>query len=535
MNAIKTFLSSSSLKILLISLTFTGVAFFYNVAYQPWLYLSLLGLALSTTILFEQKITIPSSKTLILFFTAFLLLIVTSLLNGANLLEERWIWRYIVIVLSLLSLQFIKNERDLYQYLKLPLSFFIFAICTESLLQFFLLYDQYSTASLSTYSSRFYNINIFAQALIASLPFIFLFRKYSLTKWAKFYDFLILLIFICIWLSACRSTWIALVLFFGLELIKPLVFNRKKIIFLFFTSLIMTWSFKTLKNINITPTLIGKEKSQNARAVLIQKTIQLARDNPTGVGENKFMFSIMGYFDENHWTDNIVDITASPHSEPLRILAENGLGIFILSILILGYFYLSGLKKIFHTEKETFFIRYMFCLIPEILFQFPTEMFMPNILFCFSIATYLNKESIEVNFSKLSKLSIIATTVLIIFSFTIRNIYLIPKEYSPTFCKVFQDDWLMCRRYFSEFYVQGDIKKADEIVKPQLKWQPFNFYFLALDYSLGIEPKSSVAACLYYNIFNGEKKIDGSDVSKCPVEKDRSKIISAILEYGAKR
>lgn len=535
MENIRQILISPKLKILTLFGLFLGVTFYFQYTFQPWIYFGCATFTLILTLFFEKNVSVPSTLQLRLYLGLFALLALISLLNGNNLLEERWLLRYLVIILIFTAMQFIKTDDDLFKYLRWPLTAFMFYVTLESLTQFFVLYDNYSGENQSLFSSRFLNIDLFAQGLVASLPFILFFHKKSEKLWSFWYELLILLMTTCVWLSVCRSAWIVLVIFYFIELIRPLALTRKKTIFLFVASLILYKSLQLAKNTKIVPVGQYKVSSMNYRLVLWKRAIQIAANNPAGIGTGRYLFDMISYFDGERWSNKLDELSPSPHSEVLRILAEEGWAILAIFIVGFGYLYWIGFRKIYFEKKEALFFRYMFCLLPEIIFQFPSEMFLPSLLFCLSFATYLNEDSQIVSFNKIKYWGLAVFCALTLSAYTVRNFYTVPLTYSKTFCDVFHDNWLMCRRYFAEYYVDNKIADADHIIRSQLKWQPFNFYMLAADYSLAVEPRSSVAACLYYNLFNGEKTIEGADLKYCKLEKDRKKIMSALIEYAEKR
>lgn len=535
MESIRQVIVSPALKLLTLFGLFIGVIFYFQYTFQPWIYLGITTLILTSTLLFTKQVAIPSIKKLSTCVGLFIILIIISILNGNNLLEERWLLRYLIIILIFTALQFIKTDDDIFKYLRWPLTAFIFYVTIESYTQFFVMYDAYHKENLSIFSSRFLNIDLFAQGLVASLPFILFFRKKSEKNWFIWYELLILLMTTCVWLSVCRSTWIVLIIFYLIELIRPLALSRRKTILIFFTSLILYKSLQLVKSTEIVPVGQSKALSMNYRLVLWKRALQIAIDNPSGIGTGRYLFDMVSYFDGERWSNGLDELSPSPHSEVLRILAEEGWAILAIFIIGFGYLYWIGFQKIYFKKKEAVFFRYMFCLLPEIIFQFPSEMFLPSLLFCVSVATYLNEDSQFISFNKIKYCGLTVFCALTVSAYTVRNFYTVPLQYSKTFCDVFHDNWLMCRRYFAEFYINNKIADADYIVRSQIKWQPNNFYMLAADYSLAIEPRSSVAACLYYNLFNGEKTIEGADLKYCKLEKDRKKIMSALIEYAEKR
>ncbi len=511
------------------------VTFFHNLSYQPWIYLSVLTSSLLPFIFFKKDILIPSNKVFYCLGGLFFLLILVDLLNGSHLTEERWLMRYTVYLFAFVCMQIFENEESIFKIAGLPIVLFLLFITLESISEYIIYFDFASQKQHSVHVSRFWNIAHYCQAMVASIPIIILFKKYCGATYGLLIDFLMITLTISILLGISRSCTIALVIIYLIEFISPLVYSKKKIAGLLLVSFLIFYVLNEYKQGYSSSIQTQKEHSLNYRKAIWKKSIELSLDNPAGVGVNNFGFSLFGYLDNEKLSDQLTDINVSPHNEFLRILAEEGWGFFILYLI--GFIFISynGFIKIFIKKESAIFYRFFFCMMPEMLFQFPTEMYMPCFLFGLLCFTSFEKKS-KVKRNKILLLtSAIILSIFSTASWVIRNEKIIPLNYSKTMCSIYHDDWRLCRRYFIDYLGLNKPQDASDVIRPIIKYQPFNFNNLTLDHMLGDTGRRQFISCLYINLFNGQIILGQETELQCEIEKDRAKLRNVFFEYAEQR
>jgi len=533
--------NASSRRALLFNLLFSGfflaVTFFVHSTYGLWIAFSGLTTTLGFVFFFQKDIAIPSVKISKIFLFIFLSFALVDLMNGSHLVEWRWLLRFTLLFFTFFSMQFFSPESCLIRNFKWAFLGCLLYTAGWSFYQYIVDYDPYALLAHQVHASIFHNISHYSQAMLASLPFLVLFYKYSENKTRKLIEFLIVLLTTTIVIGIARSTILGLIIFFGVELIYPSIIPRKKMTLLLIISVILSAGLIDVK----TPGPIDQKNKQGSlshRKVLIDKAISMSKDYPAGVGVDNYAFTSYFYLTGDKFFDTrTFEIPRSPHNEPLRILAEEGWGIFLIYCATLVAFIGLAFKNIVIEKKANIFYRFFLCMIPEVLFHFPSEMFLPSLLFGLAFAVDVPKLRI-IPSPKLKKVIAVicfAAPLFVCFSWTTRNEPLFPIKYASAFCTIYHDEWETCREYFKKAYLNKRYNEANEIVTPILKYQPYNFYFLALDYSLGVEPRSKIESCLFYNLFNGLIKIPDSDVSACAIEKDRNKVREAIMDFSMLR
>lgn len=521
----------------LFGLFFIAVFFYHLISSYPWMYLNALALVLCFLHIRVTKISLPPKYGANSFCFIVFIFALTSLLNGSHFVEERWLMRYTFLFLTFIFLSVFKTDDDLHKNLKIPFTVFVGLVCGEALLQYFFLYTFDAPLSHSTHSSRFWNIVHYSEAALVSIVLISQFKDSASGLALYFYDFLIAALMISIFVGFSKVAILGLGIFMVIYFLKAgTLKNRLKVLCILIFCVAFSFFLNKYKNGYTTEFAQIKTNSANFRMNVWKKTIQMALDNPTGVGTNNFTFSLFSYTDDGKNSDQAQEMWYSPHSEILRIFAEEGLGCGIAYCLTLLLFSLFSLYQILIKKNFQPLCVLFLTLLPQIFFQFPSEMYLTVFIFAIFLALFINKISDKSMPLRMPvKVVLVLGMSLNLVFWIVRNNKIVPTTYSKQFCGLFHDDWLMCRKYFIEHYSAGEMQKADEVVKSIVKYQPYNLAFLALDYSLDVQPRSSMLVCMYYNLFNGQKKIPESNTDKCIIEKDKSKMRALFLEYKEKR
>lgn len=502
-----------------------------------WVYLMLFGIGLSVLLFLKKTIVLPDKRVLYFLLFAFVVTALQSLLNDSHLVEGRWILRYMTLFILFISYQFFSEEENL-KAIAWPFLIFVFLNSGWSFYQYVFLYQTDAKEAFSVFASRFWNISYYAQAVVLSLPFISYFKsKNTLKSFSIFADTTALLIFIALFASQARTSLISLILFIGLELLKPVGFKRKRLGLLIVFGFFINAGIWHLKTVNGQPNIGSKERSVNYRTNIFNASLEMAKDFPTGVGPDRFKSVLNLYYQKDKpfgW--DYTDINNSPHSEFLQVLTEDGWAIAIIYTFSVFALLFVSIKSYCSGGATTLlFPSFFICLIPHITFHFPSNLYFPVLLFALSISQFLKPTYWSTQISNYIKSSVTAIAAVVLSVHCIREFKIVSNQYAVPYCEIFHDSFEVCKNYFLESYAANDLTKANDISRPLIKYQPYFYRTIAMDYSLGIEPRSQILACLYYDLFNGDHKIQESTTDKCPLSESRQKKIELFSEFAEKR
>lgn len=500
-----------------------------------WFYLGALGFFASILIFFRDQFRVPQKSVLILIGLSVLVLNISSLLNHSTFLEERWNQRYLGLMFFVIAFQIFRSELDISKYLRVPLSLFLLFVCLESIYQYLFLCQLDNPMGPSCYASRLWHINMLAQALVLSLPFLLVFRRdvaNQIARWS--FDVVIVLSSLTILLSGCRSSLLALGVFFLLQFVAPFAITRSRSILLFVASLMLFAGFFLYKQNTLTPFGGMKQGSAQYRLEVWKKTIEMAKDFPSGVGVNNFEFGFLPYKRESKVPIVTHEVDKSPHNEFVRVLAEEGWVVLLALVTVVGVFLVIAMRQL-QRQELTLLSRFILIGVPEFFFQFPTELIFPVFLFVICCAVTFNTEAREMSFKRRYKAVLLITSGIVLALFVVRNSEIVPLKYSPVYCSLFPDNWKMCAEYFKSNLEGGDYSRASETIRPVIRRQPFNFIALHFDFLLGDPVRNSKISCNSIALFNGNSFIDGADTSQCDPSIGRKMLIENFQNYARDR
>lgn len=243
----------------------------------------------------------------------------------------------------------------------------ILFILTVSLKEFYVFRIQNVSLDFGLVST-FGNINMFAEFLVLSLPFVFFWARHPdrIPSWVKTSMFAIWVFFILYCRS--RSAWIG----FGLWLLLFVKYKVTKkelfaIAFAFICYLIAAYA--PAKG-NITEAI--KNNNTVARWALATSTLELIKDHPWGIKPGAFMGEITPYQLGSNVKPSEFSYFDQPHSELLKWPAQFGWAFGAMSLLLLLTVAVI-IAKWFFTSQNFFLVGSFAVLIPQISFQFPYE------------------------------------------------------------------------------------------------------------------------------------------------------------------
>ena len=237
-----------------------------------------------------------------------------------------------------------------------------------SLYEFYIARIVNLSTDISVVLSTFGNVNMFAEFLILSVPFLFHWTRYKdkLPAFLKLFLFSLWLFFILY--SRSRSAWIGLALWSLLLFkIKP---TKKELIFIGFALGLYLIN-------NFTPSLVNnlnaiKQNNTSGRLSLYAATYEMIKDHPWGIRAGAYMGEIEVYQMGSQLKPTEFNYYDQPHSEFLKWGAQFG-WFFLVFVFILFISILWQLYRWFLDHKGIYFIESFLVLLPQILFQFPFE------------------------------------------------------------------------------------------------------------------------------------------------------------------
>lgn len=265
-----------------------------------------------------------------------------------------------------------KNLEDIYK----KSTYLIFL--TASMILGISLYELYNrriidlSTDVRTTLSTFGNVNMFAEFLVLSLPFIFHWSRYK----DKIPNFL-KLVFLSMWTfftlyCNSRSAWIGLVLWIFVFLRYKI--SKKEtlaigIAFLCYAAFLFLPANLTSGN---NGSDVDKMNSKSIRIALYEATFELIKDNPWGIEVGRFMGEIEPYQMNSQIKPTEFNYYDQPHSEILKWGSQFG-WLFLAVALVFIFSIVLKLGPWFFHSKNSFFVESFMVLLPQMVFQFPFE------------------------------------------------------------------------------------------------------------------------------------------------------------------
>ena len=216
--------------------------------------------------------------------------------------------------------------------------------------------------------STFGNINMFAEFLILSLPFVFAWTRHTdrIPSWIKTVLFTLWIFFI--FYCRSRSAWIGfglwMALFFKYKITKKELISISVALVCYLIA-----AHAPAKN-NITDAI--KNNNTVVRSALAYATIDLIQDHPWGIQPGGFMGEIEPYQMASNVKPSEFSYFDQPHSELLKWPAQFGWLFGVMALVFLGTVTFITAKWFWKSENY-FLVGSFVVLIPQIMFQFPYE------------------------------------------------------------------------------------------------------------------------------------------------------------------
>ncbi|GAB4113476.1 MAG: hypothetical protein Kow00103_05530 [Candidatus Caldatribacteriota bacterium] len=328
------------------------------------------------------------------------------------------------IILFFLIINHLSNIKQIYNFFYIYL-LVAFLLSLYTLLQYYNFYPLTKGVQIitSTLGQKNWTANYIAISFFIALPFFILTkeRKYKFINFVLL-DILYINIMICqsrgIWISIFFAVVLGLYFIYKCKLLKIFLINKKLLLLLFLSFIIITLIYSTENPLNKSRqsilqkaiTVFDKEDvSINTRLLIWKNTLNMIRDNPwfgSGIGTFKLNYQIyQANYLEKHPEDIKYWIKAGEaHNEYLQFWSEIGiigLGIFLLIIFFYYQQILNFFKKEKSSQKKLITLGILVgstCFLMHCLFSFPLHVPALGAAFFMMVGLnirliYLNKEN----------------------------------------------------------------------------------------------------------------------------------------------
>ena len=340
---------------------------------------------------------VSNSQKMILFsLLGYTCLPLLSLINAHNLGEA--IIHYLaiptLIIASLISFYFIKKDFKNFHLLAKTILLIVSMNSIIGIVQYFDIGFHFLEGKKGAYGLM-YNQNLYGTYTCMSLGFNFYLLINSRNYWKWFALFGMILSFVAIIISQTRSSYLSFsvilvvtccyLLYFKSDYSKK--FSVKKVLGVLMAGIIafgigVFSTDNTIKNRlhDTTLTLSSTDNTQNSiseRFSLWGKTFVMIKDNALfGVGNGQWKIHINKYGTETLRTERGITVALRPHNDYLWVIAENGLLVGLIYILLLLFSIKYLFQQIIKKQDHLFSFCLLLCLIAfglDSMFSFPKE------------------------------------------------------------------------------------------------------------------------------------------------------------------
>jgi hypothetical protein len=474
--------------------------FYHDFVFTKWILVySLAFFGIGCYVGKDQILKLPKlQKSLILFFFGFIVYFLLNLfLFDLSLFSTSFVDRFIFIVLTILFYNFFLSNTLRIDFIFAALLFSISVFIAFSFFEYFSLDKEFRYLS----GVSFGNINLAAEFVGINIVLLVLGQN-QLNKFGSWRDAVIGLSLLFVYVSACRSVIIALlvtsIVLVALRILTLRIFVKYGLIFLFFLSLFHVATILDITKNEVHQVVFtdessvegvktSKEVTTKIRWQMYLGTLRMIWDHPFGCGPGHFTFGFMPYLVATMPEFNQMMVPQSPHSEYLRILSEEGIFFFCLCLILLILF-LTKNKSFFLKIKQNhpFIIGFFLFLSIQALFQFPLMNPFPFLISACMLGYLLSilyKENvISVNSSGslfLSVFSFILAFALILSEFLI---FAYPKSTNANHLASFlnANNWYAAIQEIEAYLAKNDLQSAKKSLEKELTRRPNNYLALAL-------------------------------------------------------
>lgn len=514
-----------------------------NFTEPKWFVLRMVaGIALISAATFWRSVRLPQWSWVQWFFV--LSWVLFSLLNPVIQqtyfwAPEVWVDRLVLFAFVFLFLQAQKSD-EIFEAVRLPVVFSGLLVCIISFIQFVLFRVIESQPSPRFFSGTFGENNMCAQFLVFALPFGLLQRAEGESrrwKWLSFLGSALNLAFLL--LHQSRSALIGAVLILLWSTVTAGRSARLRLLSILFAAIGISSGLSASQTIEAS--FFDKASSNSDRLELYLETLQMIELVPLGVGAGRFEFDSIPFLRAGQFKAGEGILYRSPHSEPLRFLAEEGIVWSLLCLCLLIALFSANRTRwrgvIISVGNQGLTAPLALAALPEFLFQFPLHNAVPIPFFGLLISRLVNRSSVVCAANSyvrgllvLFGLGIVSSGLIIALANYKATTAEDPREFIRA-CKLNPSNWYLCSLTAQYLIESGDTKSATELMLDELGRRPFNFVALR---SLGVahwHDQKPEKACEF---FLREQKILGPNHSNSQfVEENCPALLSSSILHSS--
>lgn len=398
---------------------------------------------------------------------------------------DLWLDRAAVCALTICFFQF-ESVDELFLGVRWPVSLAAITVCAISLTQFILYRVIESQPSVRFFAGTFGENNMCAQFLCLALAVVLPLRQSAIrTRWFYWSSLVSVVIFTFLNLHQSRSALIGA----GL-IVTLLTFLHGKREFIRIgciaaLGLLLSVGLQSLQKTAAVPT--DKSNSTADRKELYLETANMIWQVPFGVGSGRYEFDSIPFLKGGKFQAGEAMVYKSPHSEPLRFLAEEGIAWSIVAGLAMLMIF--GFKQLFRSlragDPQAIAISAVcLALTPEFLFQFPLENAVPLYFFGFLVAARLKRIENPVVSQGLSKyvigfIAVVVVSFASLFAFSnYQATTAVRSEEYVSACHRSTYNWFLCTSAARAAIESGDTKTGRALMLDELSRRPFDYMAL---------------------------------------------------------
>lgn len=231
-----------------------------------------------------------------------------------------------------------------------------------------------------------------------------------------------------------------------------------------------------------TGTIIAAKASSGAeRLNLYKATLKLIRENPMGIGIGQFEFGAAPWLQQFGLLRS-AEVFKSPHSEPLRLVAENG-WIFGILLAALVFFFVRG----FRFRKLRIGLPFFGAFLFQAAFQFPLEVPGSVLLIAFATWKFVSPNVTSISQPVFTRTCrwLVGATAMATFAFGVAHALSVMapvniplSRWIPTACDLDPYNWRVCGEAMRFEGSTGRIDIVRRLAQRQLRIRPWNFSIL---------------------------------------------------------
>jgi hypothetical protein len=365
----------------------------------------------------------------------------------------------------------------------------------------------------------FGNVNMFAEFLVLTLPFLFFWLRLKnditpyFLKLICFTASIYLLVY-----TGSRSAWLGAIIWALIFAVRDFKKNEWISVGIAIISALITFhSAPTIEKLKG-----DKNLSVGVRSSLYSASIRLMVDHPFGIRPGQFMNEIVPYLMSEDVGPHEFTYFDQPHSEPLKWGVQQGIPFMILGVSILLFIFYLMTNEYLKSDRlpkteASFFLGSLVASSPQIIFQFPFENPASSLHLAFLFGLWLSKFpvsgkhiNLKWSFPLIGLISFlgIVNSFLFAFSIILESHYVNSPDIMNIVCKAYPVNFRACYAKNRSLFDQKNINSFRREFKEDFSNNPFycdNLRLLPEFFNYAnSEKKTCESIYLYAQIFKNQ-------------------------------